>query len=1071
MIQLSIFLLGPYHVITANQVPVRFEYDKVRALLAYLAVESDRPLRREFLAGLFWPEQPEAAALNSLRQAILKLRQAIGDADAQPSILNVTRESIQLNPHSACYVDVCTLSTLLEATRRHRHRNPLTCPSCAAQRSQAVQLYQGDFLDQLSLGGCPSFENWIVIKREQLRNQALQALTSLTAFHLRRQEFSLAREYASRQIEIDPLREEAYRQIMTALMQDGGRTAALKWYEVCRSRLEKELGVEPEEGTKKLYQLIKSGLFIDEYQGVKGDHGRLPPPPSPFFGRQRELAGVAALIENPDARLITLIGPGGVGKTSLALKTANDYQKVFTHGACFVPLAQLDSADDMERAIIAALNLSFQGSVDYKAQLLNYLAHREILIILDNVEHLLPAAAEKIHALLLAARQIVIVVTTMARINLSSEYVFPVLGLEYPRAETRKENRSFEAMELFIHIAHRNGVTFQEPDLLWIERICRLLEGNPLAITLAAPLLRSLSCAEVARGIKAGVDLLLTTQPDIPERQKSFRSLCEYSWNHLTEKEKSLLRKLSVFRGGFQLEAAHRVAQASLPDLEDLIDKSFLRKNQANRYRFHPLVREVVYQKLEQSDGLGLALHRHLEYFVDFVEQASQRLNQTQQNRWLKLLDRELGNLRAAFQTARSGGDVCAALGLRLAVALGGYWERRGYWREGQEWLTVALSMSEKRATIPVDVKVKAIFWAGHLASYLGENAKVNELVSIGLTLCRQDSAPQHQALMSILLGGLKRNDGDYASARQHYQESLDLFRKVNDPWGICLSLNNLFRIEYRWNAYTEATVLAKQSLGLAQKIGDQWNIALALDFLGIIAHDRGEYEQAKAWMNESLAISRSNGARFMIGHAIYWLGRIARSQANPELARILFEESQARYREVVAKWGIGVSLQGLGIVEYDEGDYARAEGLLLDSLTVMQEVGDTQLLAYVKINIGDVAAAMREYERALLYYRDGLSTLIEIEDRWLIALAIGGLASVAIGQEEYNRAATLLGMEEAIRKAIGTPRSPAENVTFTRSICAIRHKLTATQFHMFRSQGKCLASRPPADVIQYALE
>jgi tetratricopeptide (TPR) repeat protein len=456
---------------------------------------------------------------------------------------------------------------------------------------------------------------------------------------------------------------------------------------------------------------------------------------------------------------------------------------------------------------------------------------------------------------------------------------------------------------------------------------------------------------------------------------------------------------------------------------------------------------------------------------VELVEQASLRLYQHQQNSWLKFLDRELGNLRAAFQTARTGGDTCAALGLRLAVALGGYWERRGYWREGQEWLTVALSMSQKRATIPVDVKVRALFWAGQLASYLGENLKVNEVVQTGLTLCSQDPAPHHQALMYILLSGLRRNDGDYVSARKYYQESLELFREANDPWGICISLNNLFRINYRCNLYREAAELAKQSLALAKEVGDQWNIALALDFLGIVAHDQGDYERAKALINESLAISRTNGARFIIGHAIYWLGRIARSQANPELATLLFEESLAHYREIGSKWGIAVSLQGLGVIAYDKMDYPQAEDLLTHSLAILQEVGDKELLAYLKINLGDVAGAMQEYEQALLYYQEGLCALIEIEDRWLIALAFSGLASVAVGQKDYYRAPILFGIEEGIRKAIGTPRSLPEKVPLAKSVCTLRRQLTITEWHTLRSQGKCLASRPTADIINYALQ
>jgi predicted ATPase/DNA-binding SARP family transcriptional activator len=1070
MDQLSISLLGPYHVTFGDQAQVHFEYDKVRALLAYLAVESDRPLRREFLAGLLWPEQPEAAALKSLRQAILKLRQAIGDAALHPHFLDINRESLQINPHCAYTLDVRTLITLLDTTRHHQHRNPKTCPSCAGNRTQAVMLYRGDFLDQFSLRDCPEFESWIVVKREQFRNLILRALTSLSDFHLRKQEYDLAQHYATQQIEIDPLQEEAYRQMMIALGLDNKRTAALKCYAVCRRLLEKELDIEPEEETEKLYHLIKAGLFKDYYLDVISDHTRLPLPPSPFFGRERELAGVAALLESPHTHLIALTGPGGVGKTSLALKVASDYEKLFTHGACFVPLAQLDSADDIYRAIAVVLNISLQGNLDDKTQLFNYLARKEMLIILDNVEHLLPAGTEKINALLFAARQVVIILTTTARINLAFEYVFPILGLDFPNVDTIEESEHLSAVDLFTHHALRNGVVLQEQDFFSINRICRLFEGNPLAIVLAASLLRSLSCSEVAKGIEEGIDLLTTSRSDIPERQKSFRALYDYSWNHLSEKEQSQFRKLSVFRGGFQREAAQQVADASLSDLAGLIDRSFLRKNQTDRYRIHGLLQQYAYQKLEQSNENNQTLLRHMAYFVEFAHQASLQVNQAQPNGWLIHLDREMGNLRMAFQTAQAAGESGAEFALRLAGALGRYWEQRGFWREGKEWFTIALSMGEKDASIPVDIKIKALFWAGILASYLGENYKLDELAHRGLTLFHQDPAHHNQAPMLILLGILKRNEGDYSSAKELFQESLELFKKADDRWGTCISLNNLFRIDYRQNAYKEATVLAKQSLALAREAGDQWNIAHALDFLGIVAHDQGNYEHGKTYLNESLAISRSIGARFMIGHAIYWLGRIARSQTNPELARILFEESLAHYREIGGKWGIAVSLQGLGTVALDEEDYARAEKLLLDSLAVLQEVGDTQLLAYVKIHLGDVAGAIQKYDRAISLYQESLKALIAIEDQWSIALAIGGMASVATGQREFSKAAILLGIEAEIRNKIGTPRSPAENVVFKRSLCTLRNQISGWQLHAFRREGKYIARRSPAEVIKYVL-
>ena len=1070
MAHLSIFLLGPYHITNEDQKPVHFEYDKVRALLAYLAVESDRPLRREFLAGLLWPEQPESAALNSLRQAIMKLRQAVGDAVTEPPILNISRDSIQINPLSGFTVDVREFAALLETTRRHRHRNPHTCLSCAENRKQAVRLYRGDFLDQLSLDDCPEFESWIVIQREQLRILILQALASITDFHLLRQEYDTAQYYASRQIEIDSLQERAYQQMMTALAMDDRRTEALKCFEACRRLLKKELEVEPEEESEKLYRLIKAGLFKDHYQGVKAYSSGLPSPPSPFFGRGKELAKISRLLENPEVRLITLIGPGGVGKSSLALKTAIDHEKMFTHGACFVPLSQIGSAEEIYRSIAANLNLSFLGNLDYKTQLSNYLSDKEILIILDNFEHLLPAGTEKINALLSAARQVVIILTTTVRIHSSDEYILPILGLDFPNSDTHGNNEAYNAVDLFIHCILQNGGTVQEPDLLWIHQICRLLEGNPLAIIMAASLTRTLSCSDVAKAIEDGIDLLTTSRNDIPERQKSVRSLYDYAWNQLTEIEQRQIRRLSVFRGGFQRESAYKVAEASLVDLTDFIDRSFVLKKQSDRYQIHRLLQQYSYEKLAEANEVSLALERHLEYYVEFAEQAESQLFQARQKDWLKLLDLEQGNLHVAFHTAQAGGAAFAEPALRLAGALGRYWEQRGHWREGLDWLNAALSMGGKNASIPADLIVKVLFWAGILASYLGQNNKVDELTRIGLALCKPDS-PRNRALMLTLLGGLRRTEGDYTSAQTLFQECLELFKKAGDRWGICVALNNLFRIHYRRNEYQKATSLALQSLSLAKEDSDQWNIALAQDFLGIVAHDQGKYDQAKAYLSDSLDISRSIGAGFMIGHAIYWLGRVARSQCDPDFATLLFEQSLAHYREISGKWGIAVSLLGLGTTAFDVKDYLRAEKLLQESLTVMQEVGDTQLLAYVQIRIADVAGVMQQSKRAVSLYRESLSSLVTIEDRWLIALAIAGLAGVATRQHEYNRAAILFGIEAGIRKLIGTPRSPAERAVVKQSFCILRAQLSASEMHRSRGEGMRIAKSALANVIEYVLD
>lgn len=556
--QLHLELLGSPRM-TRGGAPLHFVTTKAAALLCYLAV-TGRPHSRASLAALLWGEHAEDDARRNLRVVLTNLRHLVA-----PHLL-ITRETLAFDQTSAAWLDVEAFEAALRGA----------APPDLARLSEAVALYQGDFLEGFHVRNAPAFEEWALAQRERQRQRVLQALHVLVDAHIAQHAYAAGIEHCARLLQLDPWREDAHRRLMLLLASSGQPGAALAQYETCRRILDDELGVRPAPETTALYERLRvagagrttappevAGAApppppVEFRQALRPD---LPSPFTAFVGRDAGLAQIRARLREPACRLLTLAGPGGIGKTRLALAAAADLRDAFADGVYFVPLAPVSAPQHMAAAIAGALGYA-QDQGDPTAVVLRHLRGKTLLLVLDNVEHQL-ADVDLLLAILAAAPAVTLLVTSRERLALQAEHLLDVRGLPYPPA-TPDGAAAYDAVRLFVDRARQARADFalSADNAPSIARICRLVEGMPLGLELAATWIRTHTCQEIATELADSLDFLATSLRDVPERHRSLRAVFDHSWHLLAPNERAILPQLAIFRGGFLLEAAHAVVGA-----------------------------------------------------------------------------------------------------------------------------------------------------------------------------------------------------------------------------------------------------------------------------------------------------------------------------------------------------------------------------------------------------------------------------------------------------------------------------------------------------------------------------
>jgi len=881
--------------------PIVFAYDKVPALLVYLAVEAGQAHPRDSLAELLWPNRPSVTSRHNLSQALTSLRQALPEWNAPRSLLILTRERIQFNLEADAWLDVAEFTAALDAVARHTHDSVEACPSCAARLERAVGLYRDDFLAGFSAGDGAGYEQWLLVKRDALQESAARALAQLAEFQAATGQLEAALQHARRQLALDPWREPAFRQAMRFLALAGQRSAALAEFERCRQALNAELGVEPETETRALYERIRAGELVGSLsqrtaspRPARSDH-HLPAPSTALVGREPELLALAERCADPGCRLLTLVGPGGVGKTRLALEVARGQVENFPQGVWLVALASLSSPELLPEALASALGVTPYSTEALPAQLLRHLRNQHLLLVLDNFEHL-SDGAPFLAEVLAAARHVKLLVTSREQLNLRGEWVFPVEGLSLPSGDTVADLAGSGAAQLFAQCARRVRPDFKldGADRAAVAAICRMVAGLPLGLELAAAWLPVLSPAEIAQEIEHSLDFLVAELRDLSERHHSLRAVFDQSWRLLDDAERSAFRRLSGLRGGFTRAAAEAVAGAALGDLARLTAKSLLYRTADGRYQLHDLLRQYGEGKLRANpDEDQPTRERHATYYLTFLAAREAALKSQAQLSALDEITAEMENIRAAWEWAIHAGKADL-----IASAIDTFWlfsEVRGRYAEAERSFRLAVQMLDAappHLTSGALALGKALACLGSWHMRMGEPQVLQALGARSLALLRPLNAQREIAFTLNMLAAAAHVQGAYTDERRLLQESIRLGQASGDRWIMGFSLNDLGLVVFLLGDASQARRLCADSLALFQAMGDPRGQAFALHNLGLIMSQLGELAAAEPLLRQSLTLWRLQNHRWGVATTLIRLGAVARARGDTLSARACWREA-----------------------------------------------------------------------------------------------------------------------------------------------------------------------------------
>jgi DNA-binding SARP family transcriptional activator len=1017
MVRLQIKTLGGVQISLGSE-GIKFHRNKSLALLIYLAVTGELT-PRETLATLFWPENAQDRAFANLRQAIWEINRLLGDR-----WLEATRDSVQFIHGENLLLDIVAFRNLTTMVKTHFHPRGVVCEQCLANYQQAAGMITGEFLAGFNLRDCPDFDDWQYFQSAELCREFGAVYTQLVEWCSENGEYDQAIEFAHRWLQADEYDENAHRALMRLYSAKGQRHAAIRQYQSCAELLEQQLNITPEASTTELYKMIQSdSLEIKkaDFKEQPVSEPKFPTQLTPFIGRTNEISKLSQLLIDPDIRLLTILAPGGMGKSRLAIEIARKLIPDFEDGVYFVPLAPLDSLEMFLSYLANAISYIRTDRKPLNQQLADFFQGKSMLLVLDNLEHLI-GQSQWINDILASSPNLKFLATSRNPLNINAETRFHLSGLSFPEEGTTKDLNSYSAVELFLRSAHRTkpAIIFGKDDWQYIGEICRMVGGMPLAIEMATAWLEMLSLAEIVKEIRKGLSFFETAIRDIPERQHSLYAVFDYSWQTLNEKEREQFSQLTIFRGGFTREAAEKVVGISLRQLVGFVNRSLINRTPEDRFEIHELLRQYGFEKLQAN----LVSYQHLitryaEYYGHKLRGWNVDLRSGKQRQAMAKISADFENIRYAWEIAvyfeRPDLIEAAFDGLFL------YLIQHVRYDDG-------LALFELAAENISDETREGVRLLAWLTGYL---------VLLNITQGKKDQAEkkflEHLDLMHHLQPITSRQEkftlafhyyiygiyedyqGNITEASELFHQSLKRFEELEEDWWCELIYQVIALTQWDLNTAFENHQAA---LKIAKKINNHYGMAVAMERLGwFSAYNKGDLQKAKSYLQESSRIFLElDDANSYIRH-YNCLEQIA--NIDGQFKEVL--ELRQKHLHILEKLGDPFGLfemyMLLGEAYHHIGDYANAERIGRKGFDYLSVKGSKFYQGWSCWFLSLTLIAQKDYQPAYDLLSQAVEISREISNKHHLVGNLAALIRVEIANGNLVSADGLL--QEGLREAM----------------------------------------------------
>jgi predicted ATPase/DNA-binding SARP family transcriptional activator len=1021
---MEIRLLGPFGV-TVGGVPVEekaWTRRKAKLLVKLLALQPHHRMHREQLMEALWPEQEPESAADGLYKALYVARKALGPEGSR--LLATEGQQIVMSASGGLWVDA-------EAFEQAAHgASSASGAGAVGALESALALYTGDLLVE------DIYEDWAAGRREQLRSLRIDLLSNLARIEEARGQYDRSVERLRELVAADSVNEDAHRRLMKLYAGMGQRHLALRQYQLCCEALRRDLDAEPERATIALHERVVAGDVpelpsIDPAAGVAptavspkaepaADVAQEPPPsnlPRPitsFVGRSRAVTDVRRALEV--SRLVTLLGPGGVGKTRLALESAAGSHAEFPDGIWFVDLSPARDETAAMAAVAAAIGVREAKGQTVADSVRAALSNKRALLVFDNCEQVVEAGAAIIDDLLQKCSTPRVLATSREPLGVAGEAVWRVPSLSLPRHDrgaSVDDLLEFEATRLFLDRVRLADASFDVTDAITpiIARICHRLDGIPLAIELAAACVRAFSIEQLEARLDDRFRLLTGGARTSMPRHRTLRAAVDWSYDLLADDERALLMVLSTFEGGWDLDDAEgvvekdegrRMKDESEPELRNaspasdlhpssfflhpsdvmallprLVDKSLVvveRRDGEVRYRFLETIREYAAEKLRDAGREEAARAAHADWFLTLATRADAVRHGPDYMAWLRRLETEHDNLRAALRWARAA-PARGELALQLTTLLAYFWNLHGHWTEGRRLLDAALAAAPEA---PLALRARALDAAGSLAQRQGDLERARELYEQGLAICDDD---QRIAVLCHNLAIVMRDLGGYDRAEELYGRSLALHRALGNRFHVATALNGLGVLATDRGDLGRARDYFVESATILEALGNARGAGASLHNIGEISVRAGDFESAAHYLERSLALAREHGFKDLAADSIGALAALADRRGEYERAEALYKESLAIFYGLGAKSGTAAVLEGLARTAAARGHAERAVCLEGAAMAVRESIGwslPPSERASLDEALEPVRSALGEEETSAVYARGKSMTFDE---------------------------------------------------------------------------------------------